>query len=172
MCSSSSSLGTNLLQAQLITALEPLPVRDFGTDLLHVPSLSAVQWAWAPRSLTPHTEGSSYSPERCISREPWNCNGLGLRNVQCKPGGTLSSDPFYPSSVGCFLLQRSVQGAARPRSQLSAADTHFFTCSSASGSRRHAARSKATESSAVASVRTSGVYPTRIPLQGKHRSRS
>ena len=65
-------------------------------------------------------------------------------------------------------------GAARLRSQpllhLAAADTHFFTCSTASGSRRHAARSKATDSSAVASVRTSGVYPTRIPLEGKHRS--
>lgn len=69
----------------------------------------------------------------------------------------------------CGMLSPTTLGPGGCQAQqLSAADTHFFTCSSASGSRRHAARSKATESSAVASVRTSGVYPTRIPLQGKH----
>lgn len=58
----------------------------------------------------------------------------------------------------------------QPQPQRTAARTHVFTSETASGSRRHVARSRATESSAVASVRTSGVYPTRIPLQGKHRA--
>lgn len=48
-----------------------------------------------------------------------------------------------------------------------AVGTHLFTCSTASGSRRHTDSSKATDSSAVASVSTSGVYPTRIPLPGQ-----
>lgn len=49
-------------------------------------------------------------------------------------------------------------------------DTHFFTSSTDSGSLRDVARSKATVSSAVASVRMSGVYPTRIPLEFKRSS--
>lgn len=49
-------------------------------------------------------------------------------------------------------------------------ETHFFTSSSDSGSLRAVARSKATVSSAVASVRMSGVYPTRIPLEFKRES--
>ena len=42
--------------------------------------------------------------------------------------------------------------------------THFLTSSIPSGNLRAVASSRATVSSAVASVRTSGVYPTRIPL--------
>lgn len=43
-------------------------------------------------------------------------------------------------------------------------ETDFFTSSTASGNLRAVASSRATVSSAVASVRTSGVYPTRMPL--------
>lgn len=42
--------------------------------------------------------------------------------------------------------------------------THFLTSSIPSGNLRAVANSRATVNSAVASVRTSGVYPTRIPL--------
>lgn len=47
-------------------------------------------------------------------------------------------------------------------------ETNFLTSSTPSGNLRAVASSRATVSSAVASVRTSGVYPTRIPLLKTH----
>lgn len=43
--------------------------------------------------------------------------------------------------------------------------TDLLTSSTPSGNLRDVANSRATVSSAVASVRTSGVYPTRMPLK-------
>lgn len=126
----------------------------------------------SPAALLPCTQ-TGVLPSQPLSSTFPNSHGTAgdstSRGAGCKPGETLAAAQFHLSSEACCVLQPSGRGCglrSQPSLQL---DTHFFTCSTASGSRRHVARSKATESSAVASVSTSGVYPTRIPLQGKHR---
>lgn len=175
---SSSSLGTDLIEALLATALEWLPVSELRTDLPCVLPSRGLRWPWMPSPAGPLPSvrrGVLPLSQTLSSMSPNSHATAGDSVLACKMFGAsrvkLCLQPCFTCpawhTFSCSSRPRGAGLRSQPLLQLAAADTHFFTCSAASGSRRHAARSKATESSAVASVRTSGVYPTRIPLQGK-----
>lgn len=101
------------------------------------------------------TNASQSNDSHCAARQPITTHPERLPRAPATTGRERNT----PAQAATQAIGLNVKEKVNVNSS-----THFLTSSIPSGNLRAVASSRATVNSAVASVRTSGVYPTRMPL--------